>query len=189
MLSHRTGEDDADRPPYGGAGADDEGVSVASSLTLDQVEQPWPPPPDSATDLVRRCHRLRRVPVGELTTEGLRVLLGQQIGVPTLLPLAVARLVDPLAAGDYQVATAAADGAVGGPARGRGLPRRPAPGSQTIRRSPGGIADGSKPSSSVAVVIAYRSVMPPTYVTTSRTSRSGSPVTTPGGSRPGCSVK
>ncbi len=101
MLSHRTGEDDADRPPYGGAGADDEGVSVASSLTLDQVEQPWPPPPDSATDLVRRCHRLRRVPVGELTTEGLRVLLGQQIGVPTLLPLAVARLVDPLAAGDY----------------------------------------------------------------------------------------
>ncbi|MDO5287163.1 MAG: contact-dependent growth inhibition system immunity protein [Actinomycetia bacterium] len=102
MLSHRTGEDDADRPPYGGAGADDEGVSVASSLTLDQVEQPWPPPPDSATDLVRRCHRLRRVPVGELTTEGLRVLLGQQIGVPTLLPLAVARLVeDPLTAGDY----------------------------------------------------------------------------------------
>jgi hypothetical protein len=52
--------------------------------------------------LVRECHRLRRVPLSALTTEDLRLLLGQQIGVEHLLPLALDRLeAEPLRAGDF----------------------------------------------------------------------------------------
>jgi hypothetical protein len=42
------------------------------------------------------------VPVGELSIEGLRLLIGQRIGLPHLVPLAVEVLCDdPLAEGDY----------------------------------------------------------------------------------------
>jgi hypothetical protein len=52
--------------------------------------------------LERECHRLRRVPLRELSPEDLRLLLGQGIGQEYLLPLALAQLVtDPLVAGDY----------------------------------------------------------------------------------------
>lgn len=59
------------------------------------------PDPD-ARNLVRRCTALRRKPLSQFTTEDLRILLGQQIAVPILLPMAMAVLVDdPFAEGDY----------------------------------------------------------------------------------------
>lgn len=46
-------------------------------------------------------HRLRRKPIALLTSEDLRLLLGQNVGVPILLPRALAMLEqDPLREGD-----------------------------------------------------------------------------------------
>ncbi|WP_371502274.1 contact-dependent growth inhibition system immunity protein [Kitasatospora sp. NBC_00374] len=61
----------------------------------------WPDPPPGATRLVTVAHALRRRPVGELTVEQLRLLIGQRIDLPHLLPLALRVLrADPLAEGD-----------------------------------------------------------------------------------------
>ncbi|MEV0427582.1 contact-dependent growth inhibition system immunity protein [Micromonospora sp. NPDC050495] len=69
--------------------------------TIEQLERDvWPDPGPEVTSLVRRCTELRRKPLVEFTVEDLRIMLGQEIGVPALLPLAVQVLVrDPLAEG------------------------------------------------------------------------------------------
>nr|WP_308129066.1 contact-dependent growth inhibition system immunity protein [Actinoplanes polyasparticus] len=71
--------------------------------TIEDIEgvRELEPGPD-ATPLVRRCLALRRKPLSEFRVEDLRILLGQRIAVPVLLPMAVAVLVDdPLAEGDF----------------------------------------------------------------------------------------
>ncbi|MBU8856590.1 MULTISPECIES: contact-dependent growth inhibition system immunity protein [unclassified Micromonospora] len=70
--------------------------------TIEQLERDvWPDPGRDATSLVRRCVELRRKPLAEFTVEDLRIMLGQEIGVPALLPLASQVLLrDPLAEGD-----------------------------------------------------------------------------------------
>ncbi|MFF7454333.1 contact-dependent growth inhibition system immunity protein [Kitasatospora sp. NPDC008115] len=61
----------------------------------------WPDPGADATRLVATAHALRRRPVAELGVEELRLLIGQDIGLPHLLPRAVELLChDPLAEGD-----------------------------------------------------------------------------------------
>ncbi|SCG62213.1 contact-dependent growth inhibition system immunity protein [Micromonospora inositola] len=71
--------------------------------TIEQLERDvWPDPGPDDSFLVRRCTELRRKPLAEFTVEDLRIMFGQQIGVPALLPLAVQVLLcDPLAEGDY----------------------------------------------------------------------------------------
>ncbi|MEU7798569.1 contact-dependent growth inhibition system immunity protein [Micromonospora arborensis] len=71
--------------------------------TIEQLERDvWPHPGSDATFLVRRCTELRRKPLAEFTVEDLRIMLGQEIGVPALLPRAVQVLLrDPLAEGAY----------------------------------------------------------------------------------------
>jgi hypothetical protein len=67
---------------------------------IEGVGEPDPGP--DATTLIRRCLALRRKPLSEFTTEDLRIMLGQQIAVPILLPMAVTVLADDLLAeGDY----------------------------------------------------------------------------------------
>jgi len=67
---------------------------------IEGVREPEPGP--DATPLMRRCVALRRKPLSEFGVEDLRIMLGQQIAVPVLLPMAVAVLVDdPLAEGDF----------------------------------------------------------------------------------------
>ena len=62
----------------------------------------WGDAPAGSTRLVSTVHVLRRQPVGSLDVEGLRVLIGQHVGLETLLPLALERLEeDPLAEGDF----------------------------------------------------------------------------------------
>jgi hypothetical protein len=62
----------------------------------------WGEPEPNDSFLVRRCTQLRRKPLGEFTVEDLRIMLGQEIAVPILLPLALDVLVEnPLAAGDF----------------------------------------------------------------------------------------
>ncbi|WP_308196589.1 contact-dependent growth inhibition system immunity protein [Amycolatopsis sp. Poz14] len=61
----------------------------------------WGAPPADATRLIETVHRLRRKPIALLTAEDLRLLLGQDVGVPILLPHALAMLEhDPLCEGD-----------------------------------------------------------------------------------------
>jgi hypothetical protein len=73
------------------------------SQSLDELEHDqWPEADDDATRLVHEVHRLRSVPIGLMTVEDLRLMLGQQVGTEWLMPLALERLTsDPLAAGDF----------------------------------------------------------------------------------------
>lgn len=72
------------------------------SKSLDELEPPAWGPPAFDSYLVTTCHRLRRKPVAEFTTEDLRIMIGQQIGLQWLVPLALEVLKsDPLAHGDY----------------------------------------------------------------------------------------
>ncbi|CAL9601173.1 hypothetical protein SUDANB120_05444 [Streptomyces sp. enrichment culture] len=66
--------------------------------TLDEVDPPrWRPPGSDATQLVRKVHQLRRVPLGELGPADLRTLISQQVALPHVLPLAVSlRLDEPM---------------------------------------------------------------------------------------------
>lgn len=72
------------------------------SRSLAEIEGvAWPVPAADATRLVTTAHALRRVPIGELGPEGLRLLISQDIGLPHLLPLALELLrADPMIAGD-----------------------------------------------------------------------------------------
>jgi hypothetical protein len=52
--------------------------------------------------LVRSVHALRRKAIGALTVEELRLLIGQDVGLLFLVPLALERVeADPLAEGDF----------------------------------------------------------------------------------------
>ena len=51
-------------------------------------------PPTYDSPLVTKCHRLRHVPLKDLSTEDLRLLIGQEIGLPFLVPLALDHLSD-----------------------------------------------------------------------------------------------
>ena len=57
---------------------------------------------DYDSHLVRRTHELRRMPIEDFTVEDLRIMVGQQIALPHLVPQAVAVLEgNPLAQGDF----------------------------------------------------------------------------------------
>lgn len=72
-----------------------EHASWAHGPTLDELDPPaWPAAPPDATRLVRRAHELRTVPVEQLTTEDLRLLLGQRIAPAVLVPRALCLLAD-----------------------------------------------------------------------------------------------
>ena len=59
-------------------------------------------PAQSDTPLAQKCLRLMRVPLNELTTENVRMLVLQQIGLKHLVPLAMDKLeANPFAAGDH----------------------------------------------------------------------------------------
>ncbi|MEU8677614.1 contact-dependent growth inhibition system immunity protein [Streptomyces sp. NPDC048560] len=77
-------------------------VSIDRKRSLEELERDrWGAPPPDATRLMSTAHTLRSRPVGTLTVEDLRLLIGQDIGLPVLLPLAVEVLRDnPLAEGD-----------------------------------------------------------------------------------------
>ena len=74
------------------------GEQEASQMTLEQIEgDVWGDPPPDPTALVARVHRLRQVPIASLDADALRVLVAQQIGLPTVMPLVLAHLeADPM---------------------------------------------------------------------------------------------
>ncbi|MFE6865789.1 contact-dependent growth inhibition system immunity protein [Kitasatospora sp. NPDC057692] len=85
-----------------GAGVADPGADAIAPGSLEALEGVrWPAPPADATRLIATAHALRRRPVADLAVEDLRLLIGQGIGLPHLLPRAVDLLCrDPWAEGD-----------------------------------------------------------------------------------------
>jgi hypothetical protein len=76
--------------------------SKHENATLEELERSNWGEPTYDSHLVKECHRLRRVRLRLLTLENLRILIGQNIGLQFLMPLAIEQLEqDPLAAGDF----------------------------------------------------------------------------------------
>ncbi|MET9482692.1 contact-dependent growth inhibition system immunity protein [Streptomyces sp. NPDC006638] len=76
--------------------------AIDRSRSLEELERDrWGEPPADASRLIATVHALRSRPVETLTVEDLRLLIGQDVGLPVLLPLAVEVLREnPLAEGD-----------------------------------------------------------------------------------------
>jgi hypothetical protein len=77
-------------------------VKADRNKSLQQLDgQDWGEPTFDS-HLVTECHRLRRVPLRDLTVEDLRITIGQNIGLEHLVPLALERLHDnPFTEGAY----------------------------------------------------------------------------------------
>lgn len=71
-------------------------------MSLTQIEgDDWGEPPEDATPMVEEVHRLRHVPLGELTTEDYRMLLLQRVSLGIMIPRALTVLErDPRMEGD-----------------------------------------------------------------------------------------
>ena len=73
---------------------------VDRTQTLEEIEKESWVEPQLDSRLARECHRLRKVPVNKLSTENLRLLIGQKISLNILVPLALEILeLNPLAEG------------------------------------------------------------------------------------------
>ena len=71
------------------------------ALTLTQLENNDWGPAQYDSFLVTECHRLRHVPLRELTVEHLRMLIGQGISLTYTVPLALEHLsAEPMVSGD-----------------------------------------------------------------------------------------
>lgn len=59
-------------------------------------------PQNEESSLIKTCNQLRKKPIQEFTIEDLRLMIGQEIGLEFLIPLAIEKLtLDILAEGDY----------------------------------------------------------------------------------------
>ncbi|WP_327436601.1 MULTISPECIES: contact-dependent growth inhibition system immunity protein [unclassified Streptomyces] len=68
---------------------------INRSLSLEELEhKSWPAPPLDSTGLVRTVHALRKRPIQSLDPYELGRMIGQDVGLPWLLPLAVEILRD-----------------------------------------------------------------------------------------------
>ena len=77
-------------------------TSRHDNATLEELERRAGGEPAYASHLAMECHRLRRTQLRLMTPENLRMLIGQQIGLPFLVPRALELLkADPLIAGDF----------------------------------------------------------------------------------------
>ena len=69
--------------------------------TLEEIENVFWDEPVSDSSIVATCHELRKKPIDQLSAEDLRLMIGQNIGLPILLPEALKLLVrQPLTSGD-----------------------------------------------------------------------------------------
>ena len=70
--------------------------------TLENLEKDFWGKPDFDSHLVTRCYELRKLPLDNFTTEDLRIMIGQEIGLDYLIPLAIEVLtIDLFAEGDF----------------------------------------------------------------------------------------
>lgn len=70
--------------------------------TLENQEKDFWGPPDYDSHLVRTCHQLRKKPLKDFEIEDLRIMIGQNIGLKFLIPLALEKMKNNIfAEGDY----------------------------------------------------------------------------------------
>ncbi|MFD0864191.1 contact-dependent growth inhibition system immunity protein [Sungkyunkwania multivorans] len=70
--------------------------------SLENLEKDYWGKPDYESHLVKTCHQLRKKPLKDFEIEDLRIMIGQNIGLKFLIPLALEKLrQDILAEGDY----------------------------------------------------------------------------------------
>jgi hypothetical protein len=70
--------------------------------SLENLEKDYWTEPDYDSHLVKTCHQLRKKPLKDFEIEDLRIMIGQNIGLKFLIPLALEKLrQDILAEGDY----------------------------------------------------------------------------------------
>lgn len=70
--------------------------------TLEALENDYWSKQDYDSRLVKRCQELRKIPLENFTTEDLRIMIGQQISLNYLIPLALEILTkDLFAEGDF----------------------------------------------------------------------------------------
>lgn len=74
---------------------------VDLTQTLEELEGEYWGDPNFTSSLVIQVHKLRKKPLLELNNEDLRLLIGQQMSLTFLLPLAMEKLIQsPLRSGD-----------------------------------------------------------------------------------------
>lgn len=67
--------------------------AVDTARSIEELEGVrWPDPPSDSTSLVRSVHTLRKRPLRALSTRDMGRLIGQDVGLRRLLPLALDRL-------------------------------------------------------------------------------------------------
>ncbi|WP_107409173.1 contact-dependent growth inhibition system immunity protein [Streptomyces misionensis] len=65
-------------------------ASISKDKSIEELEgRRWPAPPEGSTSLVRGVHALRRRAIEDLSVEDLRRLIGQDVGLQWLLPVAL----------------------------------------------------------------------------------------------------
>ncbi len=67
-------------------------VDFDTTKTLEQLEKSCWGDPTNSSNLVRTCHRLRQKPINDFETEDLRIMIGQNIGLTFLIPIAISAL-------------------------------------------------------------------------------------------------
>lgn len=77
-------------------------MSINIDMTLTQIEKEDWGEPDYPSHLVTTCHQLRKKQLKDFTIEDLRIMIGQNISLPYLIPLAIKKLKENvLAEGDF----------------------------------------------------------------------------------------
>ncbi|WP_172251428.1 contact-dependent growth inhibition system immunity protein [Saccharibacillus deserti] len=77
---------------------------VDLTQTLEELEGECWDEPNFASSLVIQVHQLRKKPLCEWNNEDLRILIGQQMNLDWLLPLALERLIqNPFTSGDLYI--------------------------------------------------------------------------------------
>jgi len=77
---------------------------VDLTKTLEDLEGEYWDEPNFASSLVIQVHQLRKKPLCELNNEDLRLLIGQQINLHLILPLALEKLIqNPFGSGDLYI--------------------------------------------------------------------------------------
>ncbi len=77
-------------------------MQVDRDKTLEQIENIYWDDPSYGSYLVTTCHQLRKKPLKDFTVEDLRIMIGQNISLNILMPIAIERLKQNiLAEGDF----------------------------------------------------------------------------------------
>lgn len=77
-------------------------LARARTLALENIENDTTGEPNYGSHVVLSVHRLCKKPIGEFSIEELRLMIGQSLGLPWLVPLAIEQLDEnPFAHGDF----------------------------------------------------------------------------------------